>query len=195
MILKNLERTLYLASKSPRRRELLKNLGINYQIIDVDVDESVEKYDSPEEFVTVVAKRKVTAAGKKVEKGYVLSADTIVYLDGSILEKPADRIEAQGMLQMLQGNVHQVYTGVAVTSVPEKKTLVGFEATDVKFASMSNDEINWYLDTGEYSDKAGAYAIQGKCGIFIESISGCYYNVVGLPLQMMYRLIDKLVNE
>jgi len=186
-------RTLYLASQSPRRRELLKAFGVPFEIYPNDVSEDLsDPAADPGQFVVQLARYKAHEPLKKVKNGIVITADTIVYINGEILEKPADYEDAARMLRMLQENTHQVFTGVCVSAVPEKISCSGFEATDVTFAPMTDSEIAWYLNSGEYRDKAGGYAIQGFGSLFIKGIKGCYFNVVGLPLNRLYILLREL---
>ncbi|MCP4727409.1 MAG: septum formation protein Maf [bacterium] len=187
-----LDRPLYLASKSPRRRELLRNLGLDFEILDNDIEERVDGKLEPGDFVVRIAEMKARNILENVSNGYIITADTIVFLNGRILEKPSDRDDAYRMLNLLQGNTHQVYTGLAVSSCPEYDIISGFEKTDVTFAEMTVDEICRYLDTEEYKDKAGAYAIQGKASVFIQGINGCYFNVVGLPLRKLYCILSEM---
>lgn len=173
---------LYLASSSPRRRNLLEQLGIPFCILEQEVDEVVEPGTPPRMQVQELAQRKALAAAEKVTCGLIIGADTVVYCGGQILGKPATQAEAEQMLFLLRGRQHEVYTGVAVVEKPSGSMLVDFERTLVRFCPLTAKEIKAYAATGEPAGKAGAYAVQGLAAIFIEGIAGCYSNVVGLPL-------------
>lgn len=181
---------LLLASASPRRAEILRNVGWDFEALSVDIDESRRAGEDATSYVERVARAKAEAAAAQVQDSVVVGADTIVIIDGEILGKPRDTEDARRMLRLLQGRWHQVLTGVAV--IDGKPSLVAHEVTDVKFAQMTEDEINWYVATGEPMDKAGAYAIQGKGARFIEGIKGDYLNVVGLPLRLLYKLVGSV---
>ena len=173
---------IILASASPRRQELLANLGLPFEIKVSDVDESMDEQMSPAQQVEQLAERKATAVAAQLNQGLVIGADTLVVLNQSVLGKPADRQEAIEMIKRLQGRSHEVFTGLAVIDAATGKTVVTHQATAVRFKPMTVEQIERYVDTGEPYDKAGAYAVQGKASIFIDSIRGCYFNVVGLPV-------------
>ncbi|MFC1733506.1 Maf family protein [candidate division KSB1 bacterium] len=185
-------RTIYLASQSPRRRELMGNLGIPFEICESGEEGKIEFNGDPGEFVLRLAKEKSQEPLKAIDSGIVITADTIVYINGEILEKPSGRADAVSMLEKLHGKTHQVYTGLCVSAKPEDICLKGYEATDVTFSPMSSAEIEWYVNSGEYRDKAGAYAIQECASIFVKNIHGCYFNVVGLPLNRLYNLLMEM---
>lgn len=177
---------LILASKSPRRREILGMLGLHIEILTLDTaEEGDREHCTPDALVRSLAAQKVKAAWENVkdrpdaEDLVVLSADTIVYHNGRVLEKPKDHEDARNMLHALSGDQHQVYTGYAV--VYRGKTADGFSRTDVQFRALSDAEIDAYVATGDPMDKAGAYAAQGRASLFVEKIEGDYFNVVGLP--------------
>ncbi|OTA41184.1 MAG: septum formation inhibitor Maf [Symbiobacterium thermophilum] len=180
---------LILASSSPRRQELLRQLGIPFVVEAPEVDEHAVHAGSPAELVERLALRKARAVAARHPGALVLGADTIVVVDGEILGKPADRAEAEAMLRRLSGRAHQVLTGVAL--VRDGEELVAHEETVVRFAPLSREQIQWYLDTGEPMDKAGAYGIQGRAAALIPSISGDYYNVVGLPLHRTVQMLTQ----
>lgn len=177
---------LVLASKSPRRAEILKNAGVDFTVRVQDADETLPADISPENAVMYLAEIKARAV--KSEKGeIVLGADTVVVLNGKILGKPNSREQAFSMLRALSGKTHSVFTGVCAVS--DEKTEKFFEKTDVTFLEISDSEINGYIDTGEPFDKAGAYGIQGFASKFVKSINGDYFNVVGLPICKIYEKI------
>lgn len=173
---------IILASQSPRRKELLERMGIqDFETISPDVDESAFHGLPPEELVRRLSAEKAAAvAGKVGEDAIVIAADTVVALEGAVLGKPADELDAFKMLSALSGVRHQVYTGVTVCRGGEKQT--AHEVTDVTFRELSEREIEDYIATGEPMDKAGAYGIQGYGALLIQGISGDYYNVMGLPV-------------
>ena len=173
---------IILASQSPRRKELLERMGIrDFETISPNVDESVFHGLPPEELVRRLSAEKAAAvAGRAGEDAIVIAADTVVALEGAVLGKPADELDAFKMLSALSGVRHQVYTGVTVCRGGEKQT--AHEVTDVTFRELSEGEIEDYIATGEPMDKAGAYGIQGYGALLIQGISGDYYNVMGLPV-------------
>jgi len=183
---------LFLASKSPRRRELLANAGFYFEMYNRTAPVDAPSTDDPAAFVVRLAELKAAEPVNNIDDGIVLTADTIVYIDGKILEKPVDRNDAAAMLKTLQGATHYVYTGLCVSACPQGISRSGYERTGVTFAPMTDDEIAWYIASGEYHDKAGAYAIQGRASRFIKSVSGCYFNVVGLPLHRFYILMREI---
>lgn len=172
-----------LASKSPRRKELLKNIGISAEIVPANIDESSVTYLSPTQLVTQLAFLKATDVARSFGKDtYVIGADTVVALDGRIFGKPRDIEDARRMLKALSGKTHSVYTGYCVVHPKSGAAVSKYEETLVTFREMSDSEIDAYIKTREPMDKAGAYGIQGKGSIFVEKIEGDYFNVVGLPV-------------
>ncbi|MFT5161483.1 MAG: septum formation protein [Alteromonadaceae bacterium] len=189
---------IYLASASPRRRELLSQMGIEFELLVAEADESVFVGETPDEYVLRVAKLKahhgaqaLSESGKKVRP--VLAADTIVTIDDHILLKPANQQEAVATLSKLSGNTHQVKTAVAIEYKGQMYTEV--VTTDVTFRALSEAEMIVYWQTGEPRDKAGSYAIQGLGGKFIQHISGSYSAVVGLPLMQTEQLLQRFELE
>jgi septum formation protein len=186
------ESNIILASASPRRHEILARLGINFTAVASNVDERPHVDESPGDYIIRIARSKVVDVARKYESGLVIGADTVVVLDSKILGKPIDDEDARQMLFSLAGRWHAVMTGVALYDTATKAEVVDFEKTLVRFAPLTDAEINWYLATGEHKDKAGAYGIQGCAGLFIEEIAGNYHNVVGLPIPLVYRLANRL---
>jgi len=180
---------IILASNSPRRGELLRQIGLSFVTAPANVDEQVQAGESPESYVVRVALDKARAAAAMAGSGVIIAADTIVVLDDHILGKPADRHDAELMLSLLSGRTHIVITGLAVIDAAAGKTATGTSLTRVWFRDLSQDEITSYIMTGEPLDKAGAYGIQGKGALFVKQIEGCYYNVVGLPLSLLGELL------
>ena len=179
--------TLILASGSPRRRELLKEIGLDFEIYKPDVDETKLENESGENLCLRLSKLKAESGAKKYPDSIVIAADTIVEIDGKILGKPHDREDAFKMLKTLQGREHKVITGLSIAK--KEKIISKAEHTLVKFSSLTDDEIREYISTGECDDKAGAYAIQGRGATLIERINGDYFNVVGLPLCLLRKML------
>lgn len=180
-----------LASASPRRKELLQQIGIVFTTAPAHVDERALAGEEPEAYAVRVALDKARTAAKKFSSGVVIAADTIVVLDGVILGKPADTADAERMLKILSGKMHRVITGLAVMDAGAGKALTRTAITRVWFRNLPPEKITSYAASGEPLDKAGAYGIQGKGALLVERIEGCYFNVVGLPLP----LLDEMLNE
>ncbi|AJQ27077.1 Maf family protein [Pelosinus fermentans] len=182
--------TIILASASPRRRDLLTQVGCDFVVMTSGVVEDNAQAVPPHELAVLQAKEKALDVFSKVQAhDVVIGADTIVVLDGQVYGKPVDKNDARRMLTSLTGKEHQVITGIAV--VTAKEIWNDFVVTNVKIGDIKAEEIEAYLTTGEPMDKAGAYAIQGKGALFVESINGCYANVVGLPLNKLSELLKK----
>lgn len=183
---------IILASKSPRRREILENLGLKFEIIVADADESSSIRD-PHELVATLAARKGRAVlerlGKDVDDALIIASDTLVYADGEFLGKPRDRADAERMIRMLSGKSHDVVSGIYLYYGGREATAA--TATRVTFDKMTEDEIASYLATDEPYDKAGAYAIQGKASAYISGIEGDYFNVVGLPVNLLKKTLKE----
>lgn len=183
---------IVLASTSPRRAELLKQIGVEFELASGNVQERPHPDEAPPDYITRLARAKVIAVARERETGLIIGADTVVVLDGQLLGKPDDEAHAERMLRSLSGRWHAVMTGVALYDVATGQEVADFDKTLVRFARLSNQEIEWYVKTGEPMDKAGAYGIQGLGGLFVDEIAGNYYNVVGLPLPLVYRLARRL---
>lgn len=171
-----------LASTSPRRRELLKQIGLNFSIDPADVDETMRAGEKPAAYAVRVALDKARVAAARAGTGVVIAADTIVVLGTEVLGKPADSRDAVRMLSLLSGREHRVITGFALIDAASGKTTTGHEDTSVRFRKLTPAEIDAYVGSGEPLDKAGAYGIQEKGAMLVDGIEGCYFNVVGLPL-------------
>ena len=182
---------LILASSSPRRIELLRKLGLEFEVMP-PIWETKIISDDPVEVAEYIALEKARAVAGFLTEGIVIGADTIVYVDGRMLGKPKDVEEAKMFLRMLSGKVHDVITGIALINAANNREIVDHEITKVKFRELSDEEINWYVSTGEPLDKAGAYAIQGLGCLFIEKIEGDFFNVVGLPLAKLYVMLKQM---
>jgi septum formation protein len=184
---------IFLASKSPRRRKLLKQLGVKFKSFSVDLNEEVLDGEHPIQTVKRLAMHKSDAALKKVCEGIVITADTIVVLNDEIIGKPKNDKDAFKILYKLSGKTHTVYTGFVVNNISKKKKVISYASTDVTFRKLSAKEISDYIKTGSPMDKAGAYGIQDDFGaVFVQRINGCYYNVVGLPLEKLYHALLKV---
>ncbi|MEE3427793.1 MAG: Maf family protein [Ruminococcus sp.] len=180
-----------LASASPRRQELLKNIFTEFEIIPADVDETLNDSIKAEEAAQFLARKKAEFISKKYPEALVIGSDTTVVTGEKILGKPADKNDAKNMLCLLSGKTHKVITGVSLFYNGKEKTFS--EVTEVVFFNLTDNEIENYLDTDEWSDKAGAYGIQGKAGLFVEKINGDYNNVVGLPVARLNRVLNDFV--
>lgn len=185
---------IYLASKSPRRRKLLKQIGLDFKSFSVDLDEEIFDGEHPIQTVKRLAVHKSEEAKKKVEQGIIITADTIVVLDKQIIGKPKNKKDAERILKKLSNRTHIVYTGFSIFNSNTNKTITDYERTSVTFRELSNKEIKDYIASGSPMDKAGAYGIQDDFGaVFVSSIKGCYYNVVGLPLSKLYNSLLKII--
>lgn len=193
-MLDNLEKyKVILASGSPRRRELMAGLGVNYEVrILPDVDESYPDTLQGEEIPLYIAKEKADAYIPMMQLDeLIITADTIVWLDGKVLGKPRDREDALQMLRTMSGRTHEVFTGVCITTTDWQRSFTA--QTEVRFATLSEDEIIYYVDNFKPMDKAGAYGVQEWIGfIGVENISGSYYNIMGLPVQRIYNELKRL---
>ena len=182
-----LTKRLVLASRSPRRLGLLRQIGMDPEVIPCDVPEDFDPARTPAENARALALMKARAVARTLPDATVIGADTIVVIDTVMLGKPSNRAEAIRMLEMLSGRTHVVYTGIAVIDRPSDRWVAEVEATRVTFRPMSRQEIEEYVDSGSPMDKAGAYGIQDDYGaVFVSRVEGCFYNVVGLPLSKLY---------
>lgn len=181
---------IYLASKSPRRRKLLKQLGIKFKAFTVNSPEDFLDGEHPVQCVKRIALEKMQLAKHRVNGSIIITADTIVVLNHKVIGKPVTRTDAIKILSQLSGKVHTVYTGFCVLNQRTGKMIIDHEKTEVEFRKLMKDEIIDYVDGGSPMDKAGAYGIQDDFGaVFVKRINGCYYNVVGLPLTKLYKAL------
>ena len=194
-----MKKKLILASKSPRRREILENLGLSFEIVTADTDESTALCD-PCALVEELSARKgiavrdaLIAQGRDLSGTVILASDTVVATDSEILGKPADADDARRMLGLLSGRSHRVVSGVCL--VFGDHVSVGHEVTEVEFDEMDTDTVDRYIQSENPYDKAGAYAIQGRASAYIRGIRGCYFNVVGLPVHRLATLWRELFGE
>lgn len=187
----------YLASKSPRRKKLLKQININFKSFAVDLHEEILDGEHPIQTVKRLASHKMKLAEQKIKmehpahrEGIILTADTIVVLKGQIIGKPKTKKDAERILKFLSEKTHFVYTGFAISNLSNNKRFVDYEKTAVTFYALSTKMIKDYIETGSPMDKAGAYGIQDDFGaVFVKKVNGCYYNVMGLPLSKVYNSI------
>ena len=180
---------LILASRSPRRAEILRSVGWPFEVIIAGVDETLHEGEAPTDYVRRLSLSKATAVAARLKEGLVLGADTTVVIDNHILGQPIDEDDARRMLKLLSGRWHEVLTAVSLVRAKNRSgPAVDIETTRVRFAELSDTEIDWYVSTGEPLDKAGAYGIQEKAALFIEEIQGDYFNVMGLPIRLVYEL-------
>ncbi len=180
--------SLILASASPRRADLLRQVGVTFKIIEPAIHEDMVSSENPDEMVVEIAQKKALDVTRRLISGFVLAADTVVVCQEKVLGKPGDRDEARRMLKMLSGKEHKVFTGLALYDIAAERCQTGFTKTGVWMKALQNRHIDAYVLSGEPLDKAGAYGIQGKGALFIDRIEGCYFNVVGLPLSLLYEL-------
>jgi len=181
--------SLVLASASPRRKELLSILGIPFEVIPSAIDETSLEGETPETFVVRAAREKGMEVASRLSHSVILSADTVVTIDGEILGKPSDEEDAIRMLRKLSGRDHLVLTAVTLVNQVRQETLEGLERTRVWFQPLTDEQIRDYLRRENVLDKAGAYAIQGYAGVYIPKIEGNYFNVMGLPLPLVHELL------
>jgi septum formation protein len=192
-MVKNIQKTkLILASKSPRRRYLLNQAGIEFDVIPSHFDENSVPLDDPAQYVRTLSRAKAQDVASIYPDRWVIGADTIVLINGKILGKPSDKPSARTMLEQLSGQTHQVYTGFTICCFSRKKKFTDVACTDVTFKKLTKDEIEWYIQSHEPFDKAGAYAIQGLGTFLVKRINGSYTNVVGLPV---CEVIEHLIKE
>ena len=183
----HLREKLVLASGSPRRAEILERAGWPHEIIVAGIDETLLPGEEAAAYVQRLARSKAEKVASGLDHGLVLGADTTVVVADQILGQPVDDADARRMLELLNAKWHEVLTGVALVRVGGE-TRVAYETTRVRFAEMSDEEIDWYISTGEPFGKAGGYGIQGNASLFIEEIEGDYFNIMGLPIRLVYEL-------
>jgi len=182
---------MILASKSPRRQQILEESGFNLEIIPAEIEEKSNKILVEEKIMDIAGLKSVYIA-KKFPSQYVLGADTIVLLDGELIGKPKDEKEAFQMLEKLSGRVHQVITGYSFTNLEKNIKLTGYEKTRVYFRKLTDYIINWYIGTQEPMDKAGAYGIQGRGAFLVERIEGDFFNVMGFPISNFIKKLEEI---
>ncbi len=187
---------VYLASKSPRRRELLAGMGVDFEVIATDVNETFNPEDSPQDIVMHLSRLKLSPINLSDynDKTIFITCDTIVVRDGKIIGKPHDRLEAVEMLRMLSGNTHTVFSGLTVAT--PSRQLTDYRATEVTFDPISNEMIDFYIDTYKPFDKAGSYGVQEWIGyVGISEVHGSFYNVMGLPTRLLWQMLSDLIRK
>ena len=184
-----------LASESPRRKEILNNIGLNFKVYSSKIDETEFKKYSPKISATLCAEKKAKAASQVFGNNFIIAADTIVSIEGIILGKPKSEAESYEMLKMLSGKSHKVITGVSVCKKNENLKKSFHSTTEVKIKPLSDDVIKFYIENFNPFDKAGSYGIQDWFSCQVESIKGCYFNVMGLPLSKLYELLINLSHK
>jgi septum formation protein len=186
---------IYLASASPRRRTLLQKLGLEFELIEPEYEELLEKGIDPKAYARQNAIGKARSVLSDINDGLIITADTIVVINGEILEKPRDREDAVRMLKKLSGSSHFVYTAVVVLDAETRQMEVELEETEVVMRDLADREIQQYVESGEPMDAAGAYKIQEGAAKFIKRICGCYHNVIGLPIATLAEMLKKFSVE
>jgi len=180
-----IDKKIILASSSDRRKELLTRLGIKYTAMPSKIDEDGYDYEHPDKLVQELSLAKASNVANVVENALIIAADTVVAHDNKILGKPEDEEDAKRMLQLLENDKHEVYTGLALISADDEMHFLDYDVTEVFMRKVEKEEIERYIKTGEPMDKAGSYGIQGKGGIFVNKIVGSYFTVMGLPIHLL----------
>ena len=181
-----------LASKSPRRVEILEKIVKEFEVVQSNFDENTIDFKGDiEKYVKDLSRNKAIEVSKRLnEPSIVIAADTVVFQDGKVLEKPKNEEDAFSMLSSLSGNTHKVYSGICLINTYDDTVVTDCDCTEVRFSELNPRQIRNYINSGEPMDKAGAYGIQGLGGAFVEGIKGCYYNVMGLPLNKLYKALE-----
>ena len=186
---------LILASSSPRRAQLLKLIGLEFEIIESKLNERDEVYTVPEVHVLELAEKKARKVAENISDAIIVGADTIVVLNNQMLGKPRTANEARAMLRKLSGKTHTVYTGLAIIDKPSENVISDYERTRVTFRELNDQEIEQYVQTQSPMDKAGAYGIQDQSAVFVTKIDGCFYNVMGFPLAKFYQTLQTFLHR
>lgn len=192
-LLDTLSNRVILASKSPRRIELLKKVISNFEVRVSNVEEKIENNKHPRKIAVELSRLKAENVASDIDRGIIIGADSIVVLNNKILGKPENANESFKMLKMLSNNSHQVITGFTVIKNPEQIVVSDFEVTEVKFRELESWEIQKYIETNKPFDKAGSYGIQDDAAVFVEYINGCFYNVMGLPTTKLFFVLKPMV--
>ena len=182
---------LILASNSRTRKEILDKVGLRYEVIPSNIEEHSDKVE-PKEYVMDLSKQKALAVAKNLKEGVILSADSIIFIDGKKLEKPKSKEQAKFMLRKLSGRVNYAVTGVTIIDLYQDKTTTINEVTEVYFDELTDEEIEWYIDNEQYIFERCGYSIAGKSAIYIPKINGDYYNILGMPISRVYKELNKL---
>lgn len=181
---------MILASKSPRRKEIMESFGFNFKIITPDIDEISDEIEIIDQIMDI-ARKKALEVSKEFTGDYILAADTVVVLDNKVFGKPKDKLEAKEMLKLLSNRTHEVITAYCLLNLDKNVEIVSHDTTEVKFKDLTDEVIEWYLSTGESLDKAGSYGIQGKGAFLIDNINGDFFSVMGLPIE---RIVSDLLS-
>ena len=189
---KRKKQKIILASTSPRRHELAKVMGLDFEVVPSTYEEDMTMKMSKGELVKTLAEGKASDVAEKHKQGIIIGIDTIISFNGKVLGKPKNKKQAFERLKSYSGKKLKVYSGICLINTSTNKKIKDFEVTNVKFRKLTDDEIRKYIATGEPLDKAGAFGIQGLSSIFIEKIDGCYFNVVGFPIYNIYKNLKKL---
>ncbi|MFH1802279.1 MAG: nucleoside triphosphate pyrophosphatase [archaeon] len=187
-----MKKKLILASTSPRRHALAKEMGLEFRVVPSKYEEDMTQKMSAKNLAKTLAHGKAQEVANRIKNGIVIGVDTFVVFRGKLLGKPKNKKEAVKMLLSFSDKWQEVYSGVAIIDCKKNKTILDYEVTKVKFRKVNPKEVKIYVDTGEPLDKAGAYGIQGLSSIFIEKVDGCYFNVVGFPVMNIYKNLTKL---
>ena len=182
---------LILASNSRTRKQILDNVGLKYTVIPSNIEEHSEETD-PKDYVMNLSKQKAEFIAKDLTEGVILSADSIIYIDGKKLEKPKTKEESKEMLKNLSGRINYAVTGVTIIDLYKNKKMTFNEVTEVFFDELSDEEIEWYIENEEYIFERCGYSIAGKSSIYIPKINGDYYNILGMPISRVYKELRKL---
>ncbi len=188
---------MILASGSPRRQEILKEVGFNFKVVVPEIEE-VSKEEEPVKKILDISRKKAMSVGEKYTNEYVLSADTVVVVDNKILGKPKNVEEAREYLSLLSGREHEVITAYTFMSIEKNIFLSDYSVSKVKFYKLDEETINWYIETEEYKDKAGAYGIQGKGRLLVENINGDFFSIMGFPVASFVNKLKEIgvdINE
>ena len=187
-----MKKKIILASTSPRRHGMARQMGLEFEIVPSNYEENMSVDLNPEKLAMTLAYGKAKEVSERIKEGIILGIDTFVVFNNKKLGKPKSKEEAFETLKVLSGKIHEVYSGIAIINCETGVEIKDFEVTKVKFRKLNDDEINSYIKTGEPMDKAGAYGIQGLGSIFVEKVDGCYTNVVGFPVYNIYKNLKKL---
>ncbi len=182
---------IILASQSPRRRKLLEQIGLKFEVVPSNIDEDEKSINNPRRLVKNLAMEKAKIVSQKVKDGIVIAADSVVVFNGEIIGKPKDDKDAFAILKKLSGNFHDVFTGLVVMDANNGKTLSDVVKSKVKFREIPDEEIMDYVKTGEPLDKAGGYGAQERAAVFLESVDGCFFNIVGLPIAKLVEMLKE----
>lgn len=186
------DKRITLASSSPRRKALLEEIGLSFDICSADIDEDIRENESPQEHTLRLSEEKAQEVAKKIRSGWIIGADTIVFIDNRIMGKPSDIHEAGAMLRLLSGRQHKVATAFCILNAATGEKIKEAVESRVKIKKLNDKEIEDYIRTGEPLDKAGAYAAQGMGSFMVESIEGSYTNVVGLPMEELKKALEQM---